>query len=83
MTALNESPYLVCNRLIRRGEYYLKQRHDDSVMISNFDISLVVLNTMNLEDEQRCEKIGKIKNVVDTMRGEITTDRRETPFQSS
>lgn len=83
MTALNESPYLVCNRLIRRGEYYLKQRHDDSVMISNFDISLVVLNTRNLENEQRCEKIGKIKNVVDTMRSEITTDRRETPFQSS
>lgn len=70
MQMLDNSPFILLNRQICRGQYYLKQRHDDSVMISNFDITLVVLHSI----PSTIDKIlveGRIENIIKQMRTEI------------
>jgi hypothetical protein len=72
MNLLNVSPFLVINKLIYRGDYFLKQRHDDSVMVSNFDISLVVLQsniTHILEHKER--DIQRIDKIIKRMKQEV------------
>lgn len=72
MLLLNASPYLIINRLIHRGDYFLKQRHDDSVMVSNFDISLVVLQantSIILEHKER--DVQRIEKIIKTMKLEV------------
>jgi hypothetical protein len=73
MKSLNESPYLITNRHINRGEYYLKQRHDDSIMVSNFDISLVVMNSIT-NQLTKTRDIQRIETIVKNMKLEITMD---------
>lgn len=86
MMNLNKSPYLITNKIIRRGEYYLKQRHDESVMIANFDISLVVLNSNSkLNDTRKTHDIAVIDKIIKYMKQEIKgnlTSRSSSSHQS-
>lgn len=45
---LTTSPFISASKIIKKGEYYLKQNHDETVMISNFDIRLFILNVNNI-----------------------------------
>jgi len=61
---LMSSTFLSGSRIIKKGNYYLKQNHDETVMISNFDIKLFVLNVFAFSNVH-------MDNIVEYMSNEI------------